>query len=55
MKKNKTINIENHPIAIITHNREDYISLTDMARSQMDDVIIIKWLSLKNTIGYIGE
>ena len=26
-----------------------------MARSQLEDVIIIKWLSLKNTIEYIGE
>ena len=26
-----------------------------MARSQLGDVIIIKWLSLKNTIEYIGE
>jgi hypothetical protein len=26
-----------------------------MARSQMEEVIIIKWLSLKNTIEYVGE
>ena len=26
-----------------------------MAHSQMEEVIIIKWLSLKNTIEYIGE
>jgi len=26
-----------------------------MAHSQLEDVIIIKWLSLKNTIEYIGE
>lgn len=55
MAKNKIINIQHHPILIVTHNNEDYISLTDMARSQLGDVIIIKWLSLKNTIEYIGE
>lgn len=55
MAKSKTINIEEHPIAIVSHNNEDYISLTDMARSQLGDVIIIKWLSLKNTIEYLGE
>ena len=53
--KNKIINIEKHPIAILTHNNEDYISLTDMARSQLEEVVIIKWLSLKNTIEYVGE
>jgi hypothetical protein len=26
-----------------------------MARSQMQDVVIIKWLSLKSTIEYLGE
>ncbi len=55
MAKNKTISIEEHPIVIVSHNNEDYISLTDMARSQMQEAIIIKWLSLKNTIEYIGE
>jgi hypothetical protein len=55
MAESKIINIEEHPIAIVSHNNEDYISLTDMARSQLGDVIIIKWLSLKNTIEYLGE
>jgi len=55
MAKSKTITIEQHPILIVSHNNEDYISLTDMARSQFEEVIIIKWLSLKSTIEYIGE
>jgi hypothetical protein len=33
--KNKVLNIDDHPIVIVSHNDEDYISLTDMARSQM--------------------
>ncbi len=32
-----------------------YISLTDMARSQMQEAIIIQWLTLKSTMEYIGE
>jgi hypothetical protein len=32
-----------------------YISLTDMAHSQMEEHIIFKWLSLKSTIEYAGE
>lgn len=55
MSKNKIINIEQSPIAIIAYNNEDYISLTDMARSQMQEAVIIKWLSLKSTIEYLGK
>ena len=55
MAKSKIINIEQHPILIVSHNNQDYISLTDMARSQMQEAIIIKWLSLKSTIEYLGE
>jgi len=55
MTKSKTIKIEDKEILIYSMNNEDYNSLTDMARSQLEDVIIIKWLSLKNTIEYIGE
>ncbi|MDP3683755.1 MAG: KilA-N domain-containing protein [Ignavibacteria bacterium] len=55
MTKRKIINIGQHPIVIVSLNNEDYISLTDMARSQLQEAIIIKWLSLKNTVEYIGE
>lgn len=51
----KNINIEGKEITIIKNHTEDYISLTDMAKSQMQEVIIIKWLSLKSTIEYLGE
>ena len=34
---------------------EDYISLTDMVHSQMQERIIFRWMSLKSTIEYIGE
>jgi hypothetical protein len=55
MKKKKTLSIDGSDIAILANAKTDYISLTDMARSQLQDVVIIKWLSLKNTIEYLGE
>ena len=55
MAQKQTIHIENSEIAVIHHGTEDYISLTDMAHSQMQEHIIFRWLSLKSTIEYIGE
>ena len=55
MAKNKKINIDGKEITIIAQEQNDYISLTDMARSQLQEVVIIKWLSLKSTIEYLGE
>lgn len=51
----KKIEIGGKEISIISQKEDDYISLTDMAKSQMQEAIIIKWLSLKSTIEYIGE
>lgn len=53
--KNNKIEIAGYEITIINQNDDDFISLTDMAKSQMQEAIIIKWLSLKSTIEYIGE
>jgi hypothetical protein len=55
MNKIKTIQIDGSEISILSHNQQDFISITDMAKSQMQEAIIIKWLSLKSTIEYIGE
>jgi hypothetical protein len=49
------INVTGTDITVIQIKDSDYISLTDMAHSQMEEHIIIKWLSLKSTIEYIGE
>ena len=49
------IKIENSEISVVKYEDEDYISLTDMARSQMQEHIIFRWLSLKSTIEYLGE
>jgi len=55
MAKVKTIYIQGGEISILSLQNEDYISLTDMAKSQMQEAVIIKWLSLKSTIEYLGE
>jgi hypothetical protein len=55
MAKKKTISIEGREITILPQDKADFISLTDMARSQLQEVVIIKWLSLKSTIEYLGE
>ena len=49
------ITVQNTDISILKYNEEDYISLTDMARSQLQEHIIFRWLSLKSTIEYLGE
>ena len=53
--KKQIIHIENAEISLLSQGTEDYISLTDMAHSQMQEHIIFRWLSLKSTIEYIGE
>lgn len=55
MAKSKKIEIGGKEISIISQKHNDYISLTDMAKSQMQEAIIIKCLTLKSTIEYIGE
>jgi len=49
------ITVQNTDISIVRYKDEDYISLTDMARSQLQEHIIFRWLSLKSTIEYLGE
>jgi hypothetical protein len=55
MATSKKIEISGKEISIISQKEDDFISLTDMAKSQMQEAIIIKWLTLKSTIEYIGE
>ena len=49
------ITVQNTDISIVKYNEEDYISLTDMAKSQLQEHIIFRWISLKSTIEYLGE
>jgi len=50
-----TIKVENTEITVVSVQNEDYISLTDMAHSQMQEHIVFRWMSLKSTIEYLGE
>ena len=49
------ITVQDTDISVVKYNEEDYISLTDMAKSQLQEHIIFRWLSLKSTIEYLGE
>ena len=49
------ITVQNTEITVLNVNEQDYISLTDMAKSQLQEHIIFRWLSMKSTIEYIGE
>ena len=49
------IKVENTEISVVNVQNEDYISLTDMAHSQMQEHVIFRWMSLKSTIEYLGE
>ena len=49
------IKVENTEISVVNVQNEDYISLTDMSHSQMQEHIIFRWMSLKSTIEYLGE
>ena len=40
------INVQNTEITIVSHNDDDYISLTDMTRSQLQEHIIFRWLKI---------
>jgi hypothetical protein len=42
MTKNKNINLRGTEVSIIKKGELEYISLTDMARSQIQEVVIIK-------------
>ena len=46
------IKVQNTEITVVAYNDNDYISLTDMARSQMQEHILFRWLSLKSTLQY---
>ena len=54
MSKTKQISVNDTPIRIISVNKEDYISLTDMLRAKDGDFFISDWLRNRNTVEFIG-
>lgn len=57
MAKNKTINVESFEIVLYSQNKEDFISLTDMARFKNNEttgLVISHWLSTRYTVEFMG-
>jgi hypothetical protein len=57
MKKKSTdakIEVRGTEIAVIQHQGEDYISLTDMLKAKDGDFFISDWLRNRNTVEFLG-
>jgi len=57
MPKKENITVQGTEIAVLTHNQDDYISLTDMAKqknAEIPAVVISHWLSTRFSISYMG-
>jgi hypothetical protein len=55
--KKTMINVKGAAINVVSQHKEDYISLTDIARyrdSERTDYIIQNWLRNRNTIEFLG-
>ncbi len=48
----KKLQVQNTTVTIISRNRDDYISLTDMLRAKDGDFFISDWL--RNTVEFLG-
>ena len=53
-KKKREITIQDNPVTIITIDGEDYISLTDMVRSEDGEDHIRNWMRNRNTVEFLG-
>jgi hypothetical protein len=57
MSKKETINVQGTEIILLSHQKEDYISLTDMARyknAEIPATVISHWMSTNFSINYMG-
>ncbi len=57
MAKNKTINVQGTAIILYKNNREEFISLTDIARyrdKERSDYILQNWMRNRSTIEFMG-
>ena len=54
MKKNIKIEVQGQEVRIISHQGQDYISLTDMIKSKDGDFFISDWLRNRNTVEFLG-
>lgn len=54
MNKAKKININGTEITILTQDKDDYISLTDMIKAKDGEFFIADWLRNRNTVEFLG-
>ena len=57
MSKKETITVQGTEIILFSHKKEDYISLTDMAKfknAEATGYVISRWLSARYTIDFVG-
>jgi len=57
MAKNKTITVQQIDIVLYEDNKQDYLSLTDIARyrdAERSDYILQNWMWNRSTIEFIG-
>ena len=48
------IEVQGTAIAVLNHNNQDFICLTDMAKKFGDDILIYSWMRNRNTLEFIG-
>ena len=57
-KKTSIITVQNLPVNIISIDKDDYISLTDMAKARTDNVraadVVKNWLRNRSTLEFLG-
>lgn len=51
---NAYMTIRDYPVKVVKINDQDYISLTDIAKSYGSDRVIDNWLRNKNTLEFLG-
>ena len=57
MPKKETINVKGTEIILLSHKKDDYISLTDMAKfknAEATGLVIAHWLSTRYTVDFLG-
>ena len=51
--KKTSISVQGTMITILSHQQEDYISLTDMTKKFGDDGLIYSWMRNRNTVEFL--
>ena len=57
MKTKKTINVKGTEIVLFTSKNDDYISLTDIAKSKNPDeprFVVQNWMKTRFTVEFLG-